>query len=580
MQKEIKKDNKVTNMIKKIINHKHTKSVVALALVAGLVGYIVDFRKSEAFEYSSYMYNVHIESSNASDRYTAVAGDEVKLSFGVYDSAVLGNMTMSIYGKTSTATCEFLDITTVTSTFLETAYAQFYNPATCISSITLTKADVDAAPYIITTIPFEVKFTQQLPEGDIYPNSSANFLVTNTDDGSYVNVKRDGKSSDYVSNIHIESTTASDTTLASADNQVIVSYYINDYAAVSEHKATILDKEAKIVCTTAKEGVPINAESPTVPVSITKAITTSSTTIPSPATVDTSSAPASEVATPVKAAAPAIDQTRANIVPAQIKVLQEVLPALPKDIPAAILRSVIDTTYAKDNIPPKEQATFSGPAYCVATIDVSALDLESSPYTLVPFAISMIVTTRIDKTELKIEQVNDNSFVRIEKKSSATTTESLPEEVKVTVSDPVTTGGIAAVGLASPTPVPIIPQNIPVKNDTKNPIKKVDEINNTVSESCPFIKGFYRIGDTNPEIRKIRAGINKAMGTNLVMSDKFDKELFIALKSWQEKYKDIVLDPWGMESSSGYFYKTSNWSMNYQNGCPVPKFVLEKYKNN
>ena len=70
------------------------------------------------------------------------------------------------------------------------------------------------------------------------------------------------------------------------------------------------------------------------------------------------------------------------------------------------------------------------------------------------------------------------------------------------------------------------------------------------------------------------------MGTNLPINDKFDKELFVALKAWQEKYRDTVLDPWEMEQSSGYFYKTSNWFMNYQIGCEVPKFVLEKYKSN
>lgn len=501
----------LTNMIKKIINHRHIKSLAALAIVIGLIGYASEYKKSEAFEYSTYMYNVSIQSSNAGSKSIGVAGDQVRLSFEVYDAGVLSNLTASIDGKPITVSCELINTEVLTFNFIEKAYAQFYNPAMCIGSIVLTQEDIDASPYIFTTLPFEIKFTQAILDSEI---TYVKFVATNTDDGSSVGVKRNSKSSDYVSNVHIESTNPADITLASADKQVIVSYYVNEYSYVSNHKAYILEKEAIINCQPAKEGIPASTD----------------------------------VLTPAQSSVKSTTSPIVIIVPVEPSVRMDI-----SSVPATA--DITKGTGA---------TSFVGPAYCTATIDTTAEDLVASDYSIVPFNVYMIITTRVDKAEFKIENVTDKSFVRISK--------------AVTAVEPVVTGGILAVGLISSTPSTVIPQgqdvNLLNKDNRQDIVDNLD-----VNEKCIPIKGFYKLGDKNIEIKEIRKSINKRMGTDLPITDKFDKELFNTLKDWQEKYRDTVLDPWEMESPSGYFYKTSNWSMNFQSGCPVPKFVLEKYKN-
>ena len=553
----------LTNMIKKIITHKHTKTLSALLVIAGLIGYGTDYRKSEAFEYSTYMYNVNIQSSNAANKSVGAAGDEVKLSFEVYDAEVLSNLTASIDGRPIAVTCELINTQVLTFNFIEKAYAQFYNPAMCSGSIVLTQVDIDVMPFIFNTLPFQIKFTQLTPDpvnGDGFVASD--FVATNTDDGSSVTVKRNPKASDYISNVHIESTTPSDITLASTDNQVIVSYYINEYLGVSNHKGLILDKEAKISCVSAKEGIPKDIEF-TANAAV-EVVAESAIKFPRVKIID----PLVPITPPQ-----AVDQlpVPATEAPAQVRnqldALQQNLQKFIQDTPAAFLDSVFEKSYAQ--VKETGGGNFTGPAKCTAIIDVTQEDIDNAEYSVVPFSIGMLITTRVDKSEIKIENTTDKSFVRIVKNAVV----SLPAEVSQSA-------GILAIGLTSPTPTAIIPQGVLIKDENNQNIKNSNNTNNLdINGKCIPIKGFYKLGDKNIEIKEIKKSINKRMGTNLPITDKFDKELFNTLKDWQEKYRDTVLDPWEMERPSGYFYKTSNWSMNYQNGCSVPKFVLEKYKN-
>lgn len=567
MQENKIENNNLKNMITKIINHKHTKSLAALAIVIGLIGYASEYKKSEAFDYSDYMYNVRIESNNSDDKIVAVAGNQVILSFEVYDAQVLSNLTATIYGKPASIECNLLTSEVLTNFgIIETAYAQFYNPAKCVAVIDMTQEDINSASSIINILPFEIKFTQ-ITSGNDDMLTTSDFAATNTDDNSYVIIKRAGKASDYTSGVHIESTTPTDNTLASADNQVILTYYIkNDFSQVSGQKASIMGKDAKIDCVPDKEGIPldiITSELATDTAQSSVKSTTSPVIIFNPAPVDIP-------VVPVKQEEQQTEQLKQlDILEAQTKRLQEATQEIIESMPSTFLESLSATAYAKEDLSKKEEKgneKFNGPAKCTAYIDTSATELDVATYTIVPFFVGMTITTRVDKTEIKIENTTDKSFVRIQKAVAAT-----PESV--------ITSSILAIGLVSHTISTVIPQGQDVNPLIKNNKQDVAE-NLDTNGKCIPIKGFYKIGDKNQEIKEIRKSINKRMGTNLPINDKFDKELFTALKDWQEKYRDIVLDPWEMEGPSGYFYKTSNWSMNYQNGCSVPKFVLEKYKNN
>lgn len=89
--------------------------------------------------------------------------------------------------------------------------------------------------------------------------------------------------------------------------------------------------------------------------------------------------------------------------------------------------------------------------------------------------------------------------------------------------------------------------------------------------SCPYFTEFTKKGDVKLEVEKIKRFLNNNEGTNLTVSNIYDDALLIEVKNFQNKYKDKVLDPWGMKTSSGIWYQSTRKRANDIVGCFAPQ---------
>ncbi len=84
---------------------------------------------------------------------------------------------------------------------------------------------------------------------------------------------------------------------------------------------------------------------------------------------------------------------------------------------------------------------------------------------------------------------------------------------------------------------------------------------------CPYFKGYYKIGNKNEEIKKIKAFLKERGYYQGEINNYFDKETFKAVKEFQVDYSDKILKPWGINEATGYWYKTSRKTANELMGC-------------
>lgn len=100
---------------------------------------------------------------------------------------------------------------------------------------------------------------------------------------------------------------------------------------------------------------------------------------------------------------------------------------------------------------------------------------------------------------------------------------------------------------------------------TETPSKEEKEL------ACPYIHTFLRYGylnDTGDTIR-LQEFLNKYMNTNLEINGVFTLETDIAVRNFQSRYKNEILTPWGLTSSTGWVYKTTQGLINHMMGCSV-----------
>jgi hypothetical protein len=184
-------------------------------------------------------------------------------------------------------------------------------------------------------------------------------------------------------------------------------------------------------------------------------------------------------------------------------------------------------------------------------------------------ATSSATNTGATTTETVISVINAATSTA---SNTSTTTNNIVENIvdyffpKPVVQAPISVAGVSFYQNQNPT-FAVNPENKILKRESAS-----------IAKTCPYTTGFYKLGSKNKDIVRIKKHINTDLGVNMRLTEKFDQELFVNLKKWQIKHKDIVLEPWEETEATGYFYKTSNWSMNYLENCPIPKYVLEKYK--
>lgn len=90
----------------------------------------------------------------------------------------------------------------------------------------------------------------------------------------------------------------------------------------------------------------------------------------------------------------------------------------------------------------------------------------------------------------------------------------------------------------------------------------------SVEDSCPFLTGFYKKGDTGSGIFGIQFFLNFFEQENLSFTAVFDQQTEDAVKRFQQKYRGEILDPWNLPAPTGFWYQSTSRQANILMGCP------------
>jgi hypothetical protein len=88
---------------------------------------------------------------------------------------------------------------------------------------------------------------------------------------------------------------------------------------------------------------------------------------------------------------------------------------------------------------------------------------------------------------------------------------------------------------------------------------------------CPYFTEYYRAGASGSEVDKIKSFLNllnPAAKLN-VNSSTYDTKMRLQVISFQNRYKDTVLKPWGLNYATSNWFKTSVSSANEIMGCSI-----------
>ncbi len=86
--------------------------------------------------------------------------------------------------------------------------------------------------------------------------------------------------------------------------------------------------------------------------------------------------------------------------------------------------------------------------------------------------------------------------------------------------------------------------------------------------TCPYFTKYVKEGSRNSEVVKIKQFLNATQGERLDLKDTlFDKKLTSAVRRFQAKNMQRVLGPWGLKSSTGWWYKSTRKMANDLLGC-------------
>ena len=109
----------------------------------------------------------------------------------------------------------------------------------------------------------------------------------------------------------------------------------------------------------------------------------------------------------------------------------------------------------------------------------------------------------------------------------------------------------------------------PISTASGNLIKvgneKTFSPNTPLSGQCTYLKDYLRIGDSNDtaEVTKLQKFLRDFEEfSDLEVTGIFDQATFDAVSAFQEKYKDDILTPWGIDDTTGYVYYTTQKKIN------------------
>ncbi|MEN9921662.1 MAG: hypothetical protein RLZZ517_640 [Candidatus Parcubacteria bacterium] len=119
----------------------------------------------------------------------------------------------------------------------------------------------------------------------------------------------------------------------------------------------------------------------------------------------------------------------------------------------------------------------------------------------------------------------------------------------------------------------LYPWNItePTGNVYQTTRAKINALVCAKKNGCPYFSGYYKFGESNPEIKRIKSFLNllndfAKLDTN---SSAYDLSTKKEITDFQTRYKDTVLKPWGITQATSYWYKTTKSSAEEILGCPA-----------
>ncbi len=173
----------------------------------------------------------------------------------------------------------------------------------------------------------------------------------------------------------------------------------------------------------------------------------------------------------------------------------------------------------------------------------------------------LITVSAIDDTLVEGEH---NGILTITTESSDGFYHEIEQKINVTIIDNdfnVTTGG--STGFLSTNPIPVTPPKI--------------DTNNAVDLACPHFTHYVKYGKLNPisEVKKIQEFLNKEMNAHLLVSGIYTRATERAVKAFQLKERSEIMDPWGLEAPTGWWYQSSRNRANEIVGCDEGEMKLD-----
>lgn len=119
----------------------------------------------------------------------------------------------------------------------------------------------------------------------------------------------------------------------------------------------------------------------------------------------------------------------------------------------------------------------------------------------------------------------------------------------------------------------LYPWNItePTGNVYQTTRAKINAIMCAKKNGCPYFSGYYKFGESNSEIKKIKSFLNllNDFAKLDTSSSIYDLDTKKEITDFQTRYKDTVLKPWGITQATSYWYKTTKSSAEEIMGCPA-----------
>ena len=241
------------HQIKKITSHKHTQTLFVLFVLAGLIYFFSNYKQSAAADTSTYIYDVHLESNNASTT-IAIPGDIITYTFKLKNvlqksDIVYVSLGSNYFFSGVGVNCTYLNASGTVSVLQDTEIL----PSTSTPDLSCSVSSIAPSQDIINT-----DYYTRIDSGvQVQVDSSITLSAqgeAGTDDGSSVNYVRTSTTTSnfFVDTVHIESAYLTDLTLATPTKMITLTYTMPEPVqvdgGVENQVVTIFGRTVEFLC--------------------------------------------------------------------------------------------------------------------------------------------------------------------------------------------------------------------------------------------------------------------------------------------------------------------------------------------